>query len=224
MTPRPACPWPLEVRDGAVWGNVEWTTKAAARIQAKECRFLSPVFTYQKSDTCIIELTSVGLTNQPNLNLAALNRVEDQSAMSLLNALRRHWIYRAFPTKTRLLLKTAKNWAKTLPLDKLILRVDYDAALSRTVNVEQNLAKIEKSGKTQAINALIEKALQVRQISPATKDFYVAVCQREGDIKQFTAFFRENPRTGGSRVRTGRPQAARNPVRVEYHRLLDFDV
>jgi phage I-like protein len=72
----PAAGWidRLEIRDGAIWGHVEWTDRAKQQIAAKEYRFISPVFTYEKTTRRIVEITSVALTNQPNLNITALNQ------------------------------------------------------------------------------------------------------------------------------------------------------
>ena len=71
----PAAGWidRIEIRDGAVWGRVEWTAQARQRIQAREYRFISPVFTFEKASSRIVALQSAALTNQPNLNLTALN-------------------------------------------------------------------------------------------------------------------------------------------------------
>jgi phage I-like protein len=71
----PAAGWidRLEIRTGAIWGHVEWTAQARQRIEAREYRFVSPVFTYHKADSRIAALQSVALTNQPNLKLTALN-------------------------------------------------------------------------------------------------------------------------------------------------------
>jgi len=84
----PAAGWVtrLEVRDGsAVWGHVEWTPKADQQIQAREYRYLSPVFTYEKASRRIVALKSAGLTNQPNLTLTALNRKETPAMLSTTN-------------------------------------------------------------------------------------------------------------------------------------------
>ncbi len=83
----PAAGWidQLEARNGAIWGHVAWTEKAAAQIAAREYRFLSPVFTYRTDDRSIAELTSVGLTNSPNLRMTALNRAQE-SVMTLPTA------------------------------------------------------------------------------------------------------------------------------------------
>ena len=73
--PAPAAGWitAMEERAGAVWGRVTWTERGAACVAAREYRYLSPVFTYDKKTDKIARLTSCGLTNQPNLYLAALN-------------------------------------------------------------------------------------------------------------------------------------------------------
>lgn len=84
----PAAGWvsALDVRQGAIWGNVEWTDRAAAQIRAREYRYLSPVFQFEKSTGEIRALVSAGLTNSPNLRMVALNQDE-----SNLNELRRQF-------------------------------------------------------------------------------------------------------------------------------------
>lgn len=71
----PAAGWidRLEIRAGAIWGHVEWTAQARQRIEAREYRFISPVFTFEKASSRIVALQSAALTNQPNLSLTALN-------------------------------------------------------------------------------------------------------------------------------------------------------
>lgn len=60
------------VRDGAVWGKVEWTEKAAAHIAAREYRFISPTFQYRKDTRDITMITGAGLVNDPALYMTAL--------------------------------------------------------------------------------------------------------------------------------------------------------
>ncbi|MEH5891141.1 phage protease, partial [Enterobacter roggenkampii] len=56
----------LEWRDGeglfAI--DVEWTAAAAAMVEAKEYRFISPVFSYDKTGQ-VMELLNAALTNTP---------------------------------------------------------------------------------------------------------------------------------------------------------------
>lgn len=198
----PAAGWidQLEARHGAVWGHVEWTERAKQQIAAKEYRFISPVFTYQKADSAIAQLVSAGLTNQPNLNLTALNR--EESPVSLLNALRVALDLTGTPDEEQVVaaakalkteLATARNAAATPALDKFVPRADYDAALAQASNAEARLSEIEKARQAQEITALIESALHARKITPATKDFYIAVCQQADGIAQFKAFLDKAP-------------------------------
>lgn len=79
--PAPAAGWikALESRVDGLWGQVEWTAKAAAMIAAREYRYLSPVFDYDKRGV-VFRLLGAALTNNPNLYLTALNRREGFSS------------------------------------------------------------------------------------------------------------------------------------------------
>lgn len=76
--PAPAAGWidRLELRsDGAIWGHVrQWTPIARARICAGEYRFTSPVILFSRRGNRVYKLTSIALTNKPNLRMSALNR------------------------------------------------------------------------------------------------------------------------------------------------------
>lgn len=77
----PASGWITELQDrgGALWGRVDWNARAAEQIRNREYRYISPVFTFQKSSGRIAEVVSAGLTNFPNLRLTALNRESQDS-------------------------------------------------------------------------------------------------------------------------------------------------
>lgn len=199
----PAAGWidQLEVRAGAVWGRVTWTEKAAAQIAAREYRYLSPVFSYQKADQRIVQLLSVGLTNQPNLPLTALNREEDPS-MPLPEPLCRALNLVASASEADALaaitalhtdLATARNRADTPPLERFVPRADYDAALARASNAEQQLATLATERRAATIQTLLDRALTERKIAPATVDYYRAMCQTEDGVAQFEAFLAKTP-------------------------------
>ncbi len=78
--PAPAAGWITEfaIRDGAIWGRVEWTERAAGAILAHEYRYISPVFQYSPSDGTITRLLRAGLTNNPNLYLTAISAAGDE--------------------------------------------------------------------------------------------------------------------------------------------------
>ena len=72
--PAPASGWikRLFVRDGAVWGEVDWTDRAAAAIDAKEYRYYSPVFMHDASGN-VLAIRTAGLTNDPAMFVRALS-------------------------------------------------------------------------------------------------------------------------------------------------------
>lgn len=67
--PAPAAGWvkEIEARDDGLYGRVEWTANAATRIEAKEYRYLSPVY-YHAKDGKVLLLQHAALTNTPNLD------------------------------------------------------------------------------------------------------------------------------------------------------------
>lgn len=71
----PAAGWivELQVRSGAIWGKVEWTDLGEISVTKKHYRGISPVFAFDKNTKRVLGLVSAALTNNPNLNLVALN-------------------------------------------------------------------------------------------------------------------------------------------------------
>ena len=73
--PAPAAGWVhrLEVVNGAVWGAINWNDTGRSLVGGKQYRYLSPVILYAPGTGRIAGLSSVALTNRPNLHLPALN-------------------------------------------------------------------------------------------------------------------------------------------------------
>lgn len=232
----PAAGWitKLELRDGAIMGRVEWTERAAAQIAAREYRYLSPVFSYEKNSGRIMALISAGLTNQPNLPLTALNREEEppmafQTAVCSALGLAQDADEPAVLTAIAALktdLDTARNRAETPPLEKFIPRADYDAALARASNAEGKLTVLEAERRTATIQSLLDRALTERKITPATVDYYRAMCAADGGIAQFESFLTKAPAIigadsglGAAPIQTGTPEtefAANAALRTEF--------
>ncbi|AUB83764.1 phage protease [Candidatus Thiodictyon syntrophicum] len=72
----PAAGWieAMEQRAGEVWGRVKWTEAGAAAVRSRGYRYYSPAYTLNAAQE-VIAVQSVGLTNKPNLDLPALNRL-----------------------------------------------------------------------------------------------------------------------------------------------------
>ncbi|MCY3623394.1 MAG: hypothetical protein OXH68_17010 [Gammaproteobacteria bacterium] len=75
----PAAGWIKEIRaeGGAIRARVEWTAHAAARIRAREYRYLSPTFLFDAETGRVRAVTGAALTNTPALDLPALARARD---------------------------------------------------------------------------------------------------------------------------------------------------
>lgn len=207
--PAPAAGWiqALELRGAnALWGRVAWTPKGKEAVANREYRYVSPVFLYAKDSRRILKITSVGLTNQPNLRLPALNHQqpnEKESAMwkqllALLGLAETATEEQAMNAvkKLQVDLQTALNRAETPSLDKFVPRADYDAALSRATNAEQKIQAQQKAALETEINAEVDAALKAGKITPATKDFYVAMCRQDGGLDQFKKFVEAAPVVG----------------------------
>lgn len=205
----PAMGWikALEVRNGGVWGRVEWTNDGGFTVSERQYRYISPVFQYDKTTKQILRLTSAALTNQPNLALQALNR-EGQTEHEEEPAMKK--IYAALGLtetateaealnaieKLRGDLTTASNRAESPSLDKFVPRADYTLALNRATTAEQALADVKKAEMETAINTEIAAALKAGKITPATADYHRSSCRQEGGLERFKEYVKAAPAIG----------------------------
>lgn len=83
----------IAVRDDGIWARVEWTEAGRAAVAAKEYRFISPVFLFDKETRAITRILRAGLTNDPALTLKALAKREadnpEETMKELLEKLRK---------------------------------------------------------------------------------------------------------------------------------------
>jgi phage I-like protein len=206
----PAAAWikQMEIRDGgSIWGRIEWTVRGAASVSSKEYRYLSPVFAFDIQSRRIMRITSCGLTNQPNLYLDALNRVQtkEESPMDLAQLLAALGLPATTTfaealnhiTKVKGDLATALNAAQSPPLDRFVPRTDYDTALNRATIAETKVKAIEDKILETAINTEIDTALKAGKITPATKDYHIASCRMDGGLERFKAFVAAAPSVAG---------------------------
>ena len=198
----PAAGWidQLESRPDGVWGHVEWTARAVQQIQAREYRYLSPVFTYHKASRQILALTSAALTNQPNLPLTALNQEQspmDLTAICAALGLDAGADIPAIVAAIKALKSegetAAANRASLPSLEQFVPRADFDQALNRASAAEQQLLTLTTAQRNQAIDAALTAAVAAGKISPATTDYYRAMCQTERGLEQFQAFLNKTP-------------------------------
>lgn len=199
--PAPAVGWiqELQIRDGHIWGRVEWTEAGRNAVESKSYRYVSPVFVFERASKRVVALTSAALTNRPNLFLQALNGQEDRMTLEELLAalgLPKGTTFEAALAHIGKLkgdLVTATNAAASPPLDKFVPRADFDAALARATNAEASLTALNQQAKDKDIKAAIEKALAEGKITPATVDYHKAQCALEGGLERFDAYCKAAP-------------------------------
>ncbi len=202
--PAPAVGWikALEIRgNSSVWGLVEWNQQGQTYLKDKAYRYLSPVFTYDKTNCKILKLYSAGLTNQPNLNLTALNQQQGDFmplAVTLCRVL-------DLPENTTeaLLIDKVTQLQCALPkgtnsLDAFVPRKDYDLIFNRAQQAENSLATMQAEQQQTEINTLLQQALQQGIITPATQDYHRSCCQQEGGLARFKAFMQHAPKVVGN--------------------------
>lgn len=209
--PVPKAAWieQVEVRDGAVWGRFAWTERGRNSIAARDYRFLSPVFIYTKNDLQVVKLVSVGLTDNPNLRLKAINSHspdKEAQSMSLSAQIRQALGLAENATEDQAVtainalkgdLQTAQNTAQQPSLDKYVPRADFDAAVTRAANAEQKLQVAQSAQRDQEIETEIQSALKAGKITPATVEYHKAQCRQDGGLERFREFVKAAPEVGG---------------------------
>lgn len=202
----PAAAWieRLEVRDGALWGQVEWTPRGREQVANREYRYQSPVFDYDTTTSRITRLVSAGLTNTPNLHLTALNSEEEPmkltaaiSAALGLSADATEEAGVAAIQKIKSDRDTALNTEKTPSLDRYVPRADYDTLMTRATNAERQIQERDTAAHKAAVDAEIDTALKAGKITPATADYHRAMCADQAGLERFRAFVGAAPVIAG---------------------------
>ena len=151
----PAVAWvkELEVRSGSIWARVDWLEHGRYLLTSRSYRYFSPVFKYHRDTGEISHITSIGLTNQPNLFISALNREQSNQEESTVDFFKALCAALGLSTELnhekkedqdRVLtalnqmkseLGTALNTAANPALDKFVPRADHDSAMQTAVNL-----------------------------------------------------------------------------------------
>lgn len=194
----------LEVRDGAIWGQVGWTERGTNAVKARDYRFLSSAFRFDRESLEILKVTSVGLVNVPNFP-TALNHRNPEEDITVDKAIREALGLddKATPESAVVAINalkqardTALNSAQQPSLDKFVPRADYDTALNRATTAEQQLADRNQTDLESKVDTAINAALQAGKITPATKDYHRAQCLAEGGLERFDEFVKAAPVIG----------------------------
>lgn len=196
--PAPAQGWieELQIRDGQIFGRIEWNEDGCEVLCEKKYRWYSPAFRYDQNGS-VTALSSAGLTNKPNLYTPALNSegstvllpekvaqalglqttASDDDAVSAIAAL-----------KTA--EQVALNRQQAPDPTKFITVETHQLALNRAESAEQQLKTREEAD----VSALVESAITDGKIAPANKAMYLALCRTEEGRTQFKSFVATAPK------------------------------
>lgn len=231
--PAPAVGWirELMVENGEIWGRAEWNSEGKTLVGERAYRYLSPVIIYEPSSGKIAGVVSVGLTNQPNLMLPALNQQQGGDAPkeeAMLKKILAALALADTATEEEAMAKIkelkgevskAANRAENPSLEKFVPRGDYDAALGRATNAEGQLAAIKTEQLETAVNSAIDQALKEGKITPATADYHRAQCRQEGGLERFTAYCTAAPVIGGDSGLGSKEQGEVKALNVEQEKI-----
>lgn len=193
----PAYAWVDALRvneNGSIDGHIEWTPDGEALVRGKKYRYYSPAF-FNTADAQVTRLSSVGLTNKPNLFLPALNSestmtvpLQIATALGLAAAASVDDAVAAIQT-IKSSEKVALNRAEHPDLTKFIPVETHQLALNRAETAEGRLKALDE----QAAKDLVEGAITGGKVAPANREMYLALCRSEEGRKQFSDYMKTAP-------------------------------
>lgn len=180
--PVPAAGWIKELRVDPAQGllaRVEWTATARRMIEAREYRFLSPVFTHT-SGGVITRILGASLVHRPNLQLKALAREEptsmpEMSLSRIAAALGLDAGADEAAILTAINREATPDPARFVPIEAVRELVAERARAKATASDEVALARVSE-------------ATAAGYLTPAMHDWAVALCRV--DPASFDTFLR----------------------------------
>lgn len=193
----PAAGWikELTLTEDAICGRVEWTPKAAEYLKNKEYRYLSPVIVVRPSNSKVIRLLSVALTNVPAIDgmLPIANKTdieEGEENMDFTEYLAQLAVLLGLPEgatgedvsgavkKLAEECKTLRDGQMQPVANKTILSLLTlkDGATTadvtaKIVSLQNQVSQLDGKISEQECAGLVEKALKEGKITPAQKDW-----------------------------------------------------
>lgn len=180
--PAPAIGWitALAVEAGALQATVSWNAAGRELIASRAYRYISPAFIHDPAGR-VVALRSVGLTNEPNLDLPALNRSKPMDRARLIALLGLAAGATDLDIEQAIASSLALNRTRQADLQPdltlYVPKADLEAALNRATSAETRLSEIQRAADEAAFTALVDGAVTDGKIAPASREHYVALCR-----------------------------------------------
>lgn len=194
----PAYAWIDALRvndDGGIDAHVVWTPDGESLIRGKKYIYYSPAF-FNNAAGQVTRLSSVGLTNKPNLYLPALNSENNEMTVpvqivTVLGLASTASVDDAVAAIQQ--IKTSEtvalNRAQNPDLTKFIPVETHQLALNRAETAENKLKALD----VQTAESLVNAAVADGKVAPANRDMYLALCRSEEGRQQFSEFIKTAP-------------------------------
>lgn len=194
----PASGWikELEARDDGIYARVEWTARASAAIDAREYRYVSPVFDFDKTGL-VVALRRAALTNRPALDLPALASEHTQGEGMDYSKIAQALGLGADATEDQILAALAKLTSATAAASELAkvrtgLKLGADAdgeailtaiaaqsvggdATEAVVALQTRLNTVETALASDRASAKVDGMIKAGKIAPAARTVYLAI-------------------------------------------------
>lgn len=209
----------LEWRPGVgLFAKVDWTARAKAYIEAREYRYVSPVFRFDKRTGDLLQLEMAALTNNPAIDgmaplsaRAAARFVRQETDMNLRTALIAALALAATATEDEVVAGVAalKARADASDTELAALKARLAASESEVValkakadptkfvsldafeSVKTELAALKAAGLDAEVSALVAEGLSGGKLLPAQKEW--AESLGKADIAQLRSYLAKTP-------------------------------
>ncbi|MBS9777625.1 MAG: hypothetical protein KGV50_02570 [Gammaproteobacteria bacterium] len=192
-----ACGWitELKLENNQIYGKLELNNIGQEKIQNKHYKFYSPAFLHTQ-DGVVVELISVGLTNKPNLNVPALNSVDEdyqqpQQESNAMDEIAKLLGLDETADKDTIIqaIKTLQEKsAQEASLNSAIPRATYDQTVAALNSAKAELAQIKQDEHKKAVEVAINTAIKEKKIAPADKEYFAKTCETPEGLTAFNSF------------------------------------
>jgi len=212
----PAVAWvkDIEVRDGALWGQVDWNREGREAVESKSYRYISPVV-HPDASRNVVRISSVALTNDPALFLPALLSRKPLETETNMKSIALALGLPETATETEILSKLSANKTEVELLTRkaekpdpelFVARKDHDVVVELCAQQKTEIETLKKADTDRAVTAAVEEAISGGKVIPAIKDSEIELCRAIGvekyqeRLSRMTAIVKpgEDPATRGA--------------------------
>ena len=191
----------LKIQEDHIFGWLEFNALGKKAVDEKRYKFYSPAFNVTK-DGVLLDLSSMGLTNKPNLYVPALNKAEDSRTLNTTTTQKDDTMLAALLAALGLAadadqstaidaikdLKAASVATKTPDLNSFVPQATHNQVVTELNTANAKLAGLETAKHQEAVETALNAAISDKKIAPADREFYANYCSTETGLQGFKDF------------------------------------